>query len=334
MSDARPDPKGFRPKAFPSPQFPPHKPKPFARMPPAVFPVIFGLLGLGLLLRRAMPALGLPQGLAEAVLGAVVGLWAFAAFGLVVKIARRPSVVLDDLKILPGRAGYAAASLCLFLVVAVIAPYAPRLAAGALLLGLALHAALAARTLWVYVTAPVEGREITPVWHLTFVGFIIAGLAATGLGWLGLARPIFWATLPVALAIWVVSAVQLIRRIPPAPLRPLLAIHLAPAALLSTVGALLGQSLLALGLLVLAGLIALALLASLRWIVEAGFSALWGAFTFPLAALGSALFVQGFDATGTLVLIAALGVIPPITYRVLKLWAGGQLAAKTNAAEA
>ena len=41
-----------RPKAFPPPEFPPHRAKLFAKMPPAVFPVLLGLLGLGLALRR------------------------------------------------------------------------------------------------------------------------------------------------------------------------------------------------------------------------------------------------------------------------------------------
>lgn len=334
MPHAPKDPAGFRPKAFPSPQFPPHRPKRFARMPPAVFPAILGLLGLGLMLRRAMSVLALiPEG-ADLLLGAAVALWVFAAFGLAVKIARRPAVVLEDLKTLPGRAGFASAVLGLYLTVAAIAPFAPALGKALLVIGMALQAALAARTFQVWLGAPPEAREITPVWHLTFVGFIVAALAALPLGWTGLAAMLFWITLPVAVAIWAVSALQLIRRIPPAPLRPLLAIHLAPAALLATVGAGIGQTGLALALLGLALLILLGLVAVLGWIIEAGFTALWGAFTFPLSAFGSALFALGFDVTGTMALIAALGVIPWIGYRVLKLWAGGQLAVKTNAAEA
>ena len=40
--------KPQRPKAFPPPEFPPRKPKLFAKTPPAIFPVVLGLLGLGL----------------------------------------------------------------------------------------------------------------------------------------------------------------------------------------------------------------------------------------------------------------------------------------------
>ena len=77
-------------------------------MPPAVFPVIMGAVGLGLALRRGLEAFGLPSGLAEMFLGVSVALWLFAATGYAVKLMRRPSVLLDDLRVLPGRAGIAA----------------------------------------------------------------------------------------------------------------------------------------------------------------------------------------------------------------------------------
>ena len=44
------------------------------------------------------------------------------------------------------------------------------------------------------------------------------------------ASALLWATLPIAALIWGISLAQLIGRIPPAPLRPLLAIHLAPVS--------------------------------------------------------------------------------------------------------
>jgi len=68
--------------------------------------------------------------------------------------------------------------------------------------------------------------------------------------------------------------------------------------------------------------------------VAAGFSALWAAFTFPLAAFASALFAVDLGATGTIVLALAAAGIPPILIKVLQAWAKGGLAAKTNAAEA
>ena len=61
----------------------------------------------------------------------------------------------------------------------------------------------------------------------------MAAAPALALGWGVVAEGLFWTMLPVALAIWGLSLRQFARAVPPAPLRPLLAIHLAPAALLA-----------------------------------------------------------------------------------------------------
>jgi tellurite resistance protein len=323
-----------RPKMFPPPEFPPRRPARFARMPPAVFSVLLGLVGLGLALRRGLEAAGLNGALADLLLGAASTLWAFAVLGYGVKLARRPGVLLEDMRVLPGRVGLAAATMGGMAVAAALAPVAPVLAKGVLVAALAGHALLAVVLIRVLLASPPEARMVNPGWHLAFVGFIVGGIAAPGLGWESLALVLLWATVPVAVAIWGVSAVHLIRRIPPAPLRPMLAIHLAPASLFATVSGQMGVPwvpLLAVGL---GGVILLALLAAARWITESGFSAMWGAFTFPLAAYASALFVTGWDVPGMLVLAAALGVVPVIAYRVITLWGSGRLAAVTNAAEA
>lgn len=306
----------------------------FSRMPPAVFPAIMGLLGLGLALRRGLAGLGLPEAAGEAVLGAVVLLWAFAALAYGMKILRRPGVVVEDMRVLPGRAGLVAGSLCLMLVAAALVPYGADVARGLLYAGLGLHAAVMVLFLRVQFAAAPEARGVTPIWHLQFVGFIIGALAAVPLGLDWLAQALLWGTVPLALAIWAISAVQLFRRIPPAPLRPLLAIHLSPAALFATVAASLGAQQTALIFAAIGGAILIGLIGAARWITEAGFSAMWGAFTFPLAAYVSALFALDLVATGTLMLIAALGVIPPIAFRVHQAWGKGDLAARTNAAQA
>lgn len=325
-----------RPKAYPAPEFPPRKPKLFARTPPAIFPVVLGLLGLGLALRAGLAVLGLPGGLAEAALGALLAFWAFATLALLAKIARRPGVVAEDLRVLPGRAGMAASSMSAMLAAAVLVPYAPGLASGLMALALLAHALLAVlviRGLW---QAPAEQRVVNPGWHLSFVGFIVAGIPALALGQTALAQGLLWATLPVAALIWGISLAQLIARIPPAPLRPLLAIHLAPAALFCSVAAGLEQPLLAQSFAAFGAVILLALLVAARWVTQAGFSALWGSFTFPLAAYASALIGLGGMAgqAGLVLLVVALGVIPAIGWGVIKLWPTGKLAAKTNAAEA
>ncbi len=325
-----------RPKTYPAPEFPPRKSKPFAKMPPAVFPVLLGLLGLGLALRRGFAFLGLNGGPVEAAMGAVVGLFSFAIVALAVKVLRRPAVVLEDMRVLPGRAGYATASMGVMALAAVLGPYSGGLAVAVLWLGLGLHALLAALWLWVWFGLAPEGRGVNPAWHLSFVGFIVGAVSAVGLGLEGVAQGILWATMPIAAAIWGILLAQLIARIPPAPLRPLLAIHLAPAALFATAAHGLGQDLLAYSFAGFGAVILLALIAGARWVTSAGFSALWGSFTFPLTAYASTLIALGglWGQAGIVVMIAALGGVPVIAYRVLKMWASGALAAKTNAAEA
>ena len=325
-----------RPKSFPAPEFPPRKLKLFARTPPAVFSALLGLLGLGLAARRGLGWLGLEAGLAEAALGAILAVFCFALAALAVKVARRPAVVLEDMRVLPGRAGYATASMGVMASAAVLATYGPALAAGVLGLGLALHLALAALWIKVWLGLPAEGRVVTPAWHLSFVGFIVGAVSAVSMGFEGVAQGILWAVMPVAAAIWGVSLAQLIARIPPAPLRPMLAIHLAPAALFATVAHGLGQDLLAYSFASFGAVIFASLLLSARWLTASGFSPLWGSFTFPLASYAAALISLGghWAEAGMVVLLLAAALIPMIGVRVVKMWATGALAAKTNAAEA
>lgn len=179
---------------FPPPQFPPVKLRAFQRMPPAVFPAVMGLFGLGLALRRGAAVIGYPPALAEMVLGAVSLLWVFTTFGYLLKLRQRPAVIMEDLAILPGRAGLAAMSLGVFLLAATMLPYSAAAAEVLLFAGLAVHAVLAVLIALALVRGPAEGRHVTPVWHLNFVGFIIAGLVAGPLGYVGLGEAVLIGT--------------------------------------------------------------------------------------------------------------------------------------------
>lgn len=332
-------PADRRPLRFPPPQFPVRRAKPFATTPPAIFPVILGLLGLGLALRKACVVLGLPGELAELALGAVLGLWAFATLALGIKVVRRLRVVAEDMRPLPGRAGLAAASMSGMLAAGVLVPYAPGMALYLVLTALALHAALTAVLLRVLQFEP-EGRIVNPTWMMSFAGFIVAAPVLIDLGWVGLAAAIFATTFVAAVLIWLMSLVQLARRIPPAPLRPLLAMHLSSAALLAATASLLGLTDLALGLAGLCVMILLVLILCLRWLLASGFTPLWGSLTFPLAASATALMVVGqaqatmLAGPGAALAVCALAVIAPIAWKILRLWPGGKLAARTNAGTA
>lgn len=328
------EPARFRPKAYPPPEFPPRKTAAFARTPPAIFPPILGLIGLGLGLKRALAAHDGPLGPADAALGVITALWVFAVLAYLAKLFRRPSVVTADLGTLPGRAGLAAASIGGMLLSAVLAPFSPAVATGLLGLSLLAHAVLAVLLARLLLSGPPESRSPNPTLHLSFVGFIVGGVGAAELGFAELATAILYATLPVAVAIWLWAGVDFLRRIPPVPLRPLLAIHLAPASLMASVAALTGHDLMAQGFATLAAMLMVALVVGARWLLAGGFSPMWGALTFPLAAASSAFVLAGWTPAGLAALALGLAVIPWIAWKVLSLWPGNRLAAKTNAAEA
>lgn len=329
-----------KPRHFPPP--PPLAPKApglWRRTPPAIFPPMMGLFGLGLAWRTLaeQPALQWLAPVGEAILGATLLLFAFSLVAWLSKPLRRPGVIREELSVLPGRAGLAAMVLCIALSAAALVPYQPAVAlglAGVALLALIGLGVLIARAM---MTGPDEARSVTPVFHLTFAGYIILPLSLIPLGFERFAIGILIVTVIAATGIWLISLRQLLRRTPPAPLRPLLAIHLAPASLFTIVSARLGDPSVALGF----GLFSLAILAvlvlSARWLLASGFSPLWGGLTFPLAACATASILALGAAgvwIGAVLLLAATALNPWVATRVIKAWAKGQLAAKTNAATA
>lgn len=317
------------------------------KTPPAIFSMILGLFGLSLSWRAASNISVLPSAVAELVLGAATALFLVAALAYCVKVLRRPGALMEDLRILPGRGGLAASAVCVSALAAGFVPIRPEVAQSLLNIALFLHVVMAVLVAVTLLTGPAEQRQVTPIWHLSFVGFIVAAVSAVSLQHYVLAEAIFWATLFAAVLIWGVSALQLMRRSPPAPLRPMLAIHLAPASLFGIVAlgfpaadfpvmALMAQAMAFVALLIFA-----MLLMSLRWIIEAGFTPLWASFTFPLCAF--ATFYLSFAGqtgmsaallVGGVALALASGAVPWIAAKVIKLWMSGQLSTKTNAAEA
>jgi tellurite resistance protein len=327
--------------------FPPPPPVPprvglFRRVPPAIFPALFGLLGLALAWRRGVEAFGLNGALVELGVGAVSFVFGVGCMAYAVKAALRISAVAEDWRTLPGRTGLAALALGLMAEAALLVPYAPGLARLLLAAGVSGLAVISVAVLIARLRGVDPAGPITPAAHLVFVGFIVAPLAAVPLGlW---PEAMVWVVRYSALAALAVAALTilpLVRGVAPPPLRPLQAIHLAPPSLIATGAYLTGQPMLALGALFAATLIAGALLLRARWMTVAGFSGFWSAFTFPVTAYaGALLMAAGMDRVssarmaGGIVLVAATLYVPVIAYRVLKLWAGGGLAAKTNASTA
>jgi tellurite resistance protein len=295
-----------------------------------------GLFGLGLAWRQGAGTFAIPRAIGETILGAVTLLFLFALLAYTVKLLRRPSVLTEDLRVLPGRAGVAAMVLCIYLLSITLAPYAAVLAQAVLWAGFAVHGVFVLVLVRDLRNGPAEQRRVMPVWHLSFVGPIIGGLAATVFELYLVALVLLFVTVLLAALVWAASAEQMLKETVPAPLRPLLAIHLAPLALFGLVAHALELDAVALGCAGIAALAVLWFLVRARWLTEAGFSALWGAFTFPIAATANLWLSVGgiWRVPGGVALVAATLVILPIGWKVIALWARGQLAIRTNAATA
>lgn len=309
------------------------------RMPPAVFPPLLGFVGLGLLWRHAPGALAPLRPLGEGLLGAGIGLLAVTAAAYGAKLLARPAVLGEDLRVLPGRVGLAALAMALMIAAAALAPYG-RFGLPLLVAGLGLHGLIAAASLWRLLTGPAEARSLSPADHLVFVGGIAGTVATTPLGLVGLTALLLWTGIAFSGAVYAACARQMLRRATPAPLRPLLAIHLSPVSLAGSAAFVLGHEGLGLVLALAALALAAVLLVRLPWICATGFSPFWGSFTFPVVAFAALMLMAGesggtiFRGAGLAALVVASVTTPVIVARVLRLWLRGTLALTTNAAAA
>jgi len=310
----------------------------FRQTSPAVFPPILGLFGIGLAWRRAADVFSISGGPAELALGAITLLFLFALFAYFAKFLRRPASFIEDLRILPGRSGLSAGTASAMLLAAVILPYSVSAASLTLVVALVAHAVVAFAVILILWSAPPEQRSMSPVWQLTLVGFIIAPVAAIPLGAALISQLIMVATLPMAIAIWIGHALTTRRQPVPPPLRPLLLIHFSPLCLFGITSALIGLT----GIAAVFGWLSIGVLAvfifRFRYLTSAGFTPMWGAFTFPLAAFSNLMLLlapvgEPFRILGGLSLIAGTFVVVYIAQRILKLWANGKLGPITNASQ-
>lgn len=305
-----------------------------------MFPAILGLLGLMLAWRRGVDAFGFPAPVVDIAVGMVTLLFFYAIGAYLAKVMFRAGVVGEDLKTLPGRTGLSALMIGLMAEAALLAPHAPALASILVAAGLAGLLGIALHVLPQRLRGTDTAGPMTPAMHLVFVGFVVAPGAMLPLGLFAGAVPyLLWYCLAAALLIAAMTIAPLAGRDAPPPLRPLQVIQIAPPAFLATGAFATDQTALGTAALVWATAVFVVLAVRVRWLTAGEFSGFWAAFTFPLTAYASALMV-GAGALGSpelrvfggIVLVAATLIIPPIAYRIIKLWATGMLGAKTNAA--
>lgn len=308
--------------------------------PPAVFPVCLGFLGLAL----GWQNVGEIVPFAREISGVLLGLGSvFFLYFLALylrKLAYRPSVLPEDLKSQPARAGIAAAPMSMMLLAAALLPYGislPQL----WWLGVIFQIGTIAAVFYAIRRDPPEQRTFNPFQYLTFVGPVVAPFAGIPLGYETVS---IWLTYGALLAYAVITAgygLRLLSERPPINLRPSLVIFLAPNCLFAISFDLIGLDWAALLYYWIANITAFVLIILTPWLLKAGWSPVWSALTFPLAAFVNVQARAVTDGAGILAtgavyvgLIVATPLILLITWRFLKLWFSGNLSEITGAAKA
>lgn len=317
-----------------------HGPALWRSTPPAIFPAALGFIGLGLALVNAAQVTPIPREFGDVVLGGALMFFVFFTVLYLMKALSRPGVVIEDLKTPPARAGLSAMPMALILVAAVMNNFGLALP-WLMFTGIALHIVLALIVLRLLWRDAPETRSFSPFQYLTFVGLIVVPAAALPMGYISLT---FWLAIISLVAFLGITAgyiPKFIRNRPPQPLRPSLVITIAPLSLFGIYMAQIGKMEIFWGFYILAWIATLACLLAARWIMQGGWTPVWGALTFPLTAFVNLQVMAYHVGSKPLALIgiyAGLAVaVPLISYVIFKhamAWTSGQLSAKSGAAVA
>ena len=308
--------------------------------PPAIFPVILGLVGLVHAWHGIGRAFGLPAAFGDILLGGATALLMFFSLSYLAKLIARPGVLMEDLKSPPGRAGLSAISMSFIVLSVGLLPYG-EIARYVWWFGVILHAVIVTFVVKAISKAPPEGRSVTPFQLLPFVGLSTTPLAGVSLGYVLLSQVLTYLSLAAFAVILFQLAAKFIRTRPPEPLRPPYAIVLAPLSLFGMAFGQFGPEIVFTVFYIAVWAYGIALLVFAKWLTKAGFTPMWGALTFPAATftnINIMAMAKGYGIVATTGTIAggliATALIFFIAYKALKMWMGRQLAQKTGAAVA
>ena len=268
-------------------------------MPPGLFAIPFGLLGLAGAWRRiAAVKWEYADAIATASLNVATGLLELLLVLWVVRLIRFRADVARDFNHPVQGAMLSLAPLSVMLAVALWSSPGSAMTAGGwgapiVALALAVQAVIAVRVVSQVATGGIAGDTMTPALYLPPVGGgLIGAMALSALGHHG------WAVLLFGMALggWALLEVRVLNRLfagpLPPPLRPTLGVEIAPAPVATLTASILWPALpadvLLIGLGVACGPI-LAVLARWRWWSGIPVSAGFWSFSFPVAAFASAI---------------------------------------------
>ena len=268
-----------------------------AHLPLPLLVIPMGIGGVGLAWREAAHSLGAPVVVGEALLLLTAIAWIVLAALHGLRAIRHPDAVLAELRH-PVRVAFAAApTIGLMILSAALWPYAP--AAGVALWGLAVsvHLLVAMLLLRRVIGGRGEAAMLAPPLLIPFVGNILAPAFGAPMGLMDAS----WMMFGVGLVLWLLVMPLLLHRLIagpalPPPLKPALAIFLAPPAvgalaLVALTGSTTGPALMLAGVALLMGAVLLSLAHDL---VTVPFGPTWWGLTFPSAAFAIMVMVFGF----------------------------------------
>ncbi len=309
--------------------------------PPAAFPVCLGFLALGIAWQHAVDILPwVSEDMSHLLLAAATGyfLWFFGFY--LAKIIARPSVLFEDMRTPPARAGIAAMAMSMMLLALALLPfnlYVPQV----WWTGVTLQILASAIVLYAIWQDPPEKRHFSTFQYLTFVGPVVGPFTGVPLGYIWQSYWLIMASL-VAYAIVTIGIFLTLKKDPtPKALRPSNTIFLAPLCMFALGFNALGYQDIFGYFYWASNIAAVILLLMAPWMMRGGYTPVWGAFTFPVAAFLNVQLVALANDYGTIALVgtyAAMAIGTPMifymVYRTVMEWVTGDLARKSHAASA
>jgi len=178
--------------------------------PPAVaFSSVMGICGLGLSWRAAAQVLAAPHAIGEWLIA--VGVMLFIALSALysLKTARNPRIVVAEFRDPRSASNFACITVAVVIVAAAILPHAPSAALFLWALGTGSQLVLFLTLLGRWTAEPTEIRHATPAWLIPIVGNVTATLPGVSLGF----HETSWFLLAVGLVSWIAFVPLLLHRL-------------------------------------------------------------------------------------------------------------------------
>jgi len=306
-----------------------------ATMPLPLFASVMGTCGLGLVWHVAEHRWGLPAVISGALTAIALGLLLVLLAAYSFKVVRFRDRVIAELKN-PIRINFLPAiSINLILLGILVRPWLEPAANALWMVGAGVQLILTITIVTIWLNSERPPNSLNPAWFIPAVGNILVPVASVPAGYV----MIGWFFFSVGLFYWIILGTIVFHRLVigdalEPPMRPTLAILMAPPAVAFLAWLQLGESLGGVGLvLYFIGLLNfLLLIPQVPGFLKLPFFPSWWAYTFPLAAFTVATFrfasetsaIPGFILIALTVLVT--GVISLVAGRTLIAVKRGELA--------